>query len=261
MRTRADKQTLRRKVDAALDMVKMGGMQTRFPQHLSGGQQQRVALARALVLEPALLLLDEPLSNLDANLRQEMQIEIRSLQRTLGITTILVTHDQEEAFVVSDRVAMMHKGRIEQIGTPQEIYLSPATHAVASFIGRMNWIAGETDADRRFHARLGPDHIRPLRLSEDVPSGTAGFVLLRPEKLRLSPTPTGDERELEVRIESRIYLGPVTHYRTRVAETTLLAYHTADAGIDGDTAYVSWAEADVRFIPTAANPASPPDGR
>jgi putative spermidine/putrescine transport system ATP-binding protein len=129
------------RVREALDLVQLGGLAARRPLELSGGQRQRVALARALVIRPAVLLLDEPLSNLDLKLREEMRVEIAGLQRRLGITTVFVTHDQAEALVMSDRIAVMNAGRIEQVGTPAAIYERPATRFVAEFIGRMNFFS------------------------------------------------------------------------------------------------------------------------
>ena len=134
-----EKLQIQKQVDEALDLVQLRGLAERRPLELSGGQRQRVALARALVIRPAVLLLDEPLSNLDLKLREEMRVEIAGLQRRLGITTVFVTHDQGEALVMSDRIAVMNAGRIEQLGRPAEIYEKPATRFVAEFIGRMNF--------------------------------------------------------------------------------------------------------------------------
>jgi putative spermidine/putrescine transport system ATP-binding protein len=147
---------LEKRVREALDLVQLGGLAERRPLELSGGQRQRVALARALVIRPALLLLDEPLSNLDLKLREEMRVEIAGLQRRLGITTVFVTHDQGEALVMSDRIAVMNAGRIEQVGTPADIYERPASRFVAEFIGRMNFFAeaSRTIAIRPERARL-----------------------------------------------------------------------------------------------------------
>jgi ABC-type Fe3+/spermidine/putrescine transport system ATPase subunit len=147
---------IERRVREALDLVQLRGLTERRPLELSGGQRQRVALARALVIRPALLLLDEPLSNLDLKLREEMRVEIAGIQRRLGITTVFVTHDQGEALVMSDRIAVMNAGRIEQIGRPAEIYEKPASRFVAEFIGRMNFLQanGRTIAIRPERARL-----------------------------------------------------------------------------------------------------------
>src|SRR5207245_2352116 len=135
------------RVANALDLVRLRGTGDRLPRQLSGGQQQRVALARAIVIEPKVLLLDEPLSNLDAKLRKEMQLELRALQRRLGITAVYVTHDQEEALTLSDRVAVMNDGRIAQCAEPSEIYRSPANRFVAEFIGRVNLLPGRIAPD------------------------------------------------------------------------------------------------------------------
>jgi len=131
-----------RRVQTALELVRLEDKQTRYPRELSGGECQRVALARSLVLEPAVLLLDEPLAALDPKLRKQMRIELKQMQRRVGITFLLVTHDQEEALSMSDRVAVMNAGRIEQVGTPEDVYLRPASRFVAGFMGAVNWIGG-----------------------------------------------------------------------------------------------------------------------
>jgi putative spermidine/putrescine transport system ATP-binding protein len=151
------KPEIQSRVNEALGLVQLGGLAERRPLELSGGQRQRVALARALVIRPTVLLLDEPLSNLDLKLREEMRVEIAGLQRRLGITTVFVTHDQGEALVMSDRIAVMNAGRIEQLGTPVDVYERPATRFVAQFIGRMNFLRaeGKTVAIRPERAQLG----------------------------------------------------------------------------------------------------------
>src|SRR5258705_8812096 len=136
---------IRTRVDEILDVVKMKHLAGRYPQELSGGQQQRVALARAIVVQPAVLLLDEPLSNLDANLREEMRYEIRRLHDEFRVTTVYVTHDQAEAMVTSDRIAVMNQGRIEQVADPHTLYNRPKTRFVAGFIGRTNFVHGVSD--------------------------------------------------------------------------------------------------------------------
>ena len=153
------KEEIESRVSEALGLVQLGGLAERRPLELSGGQRQRVALARALVIRPAVLLLDEPLSNLDLKLREEMRVEIAGLQRRLGITTVFVTHDQGEALVMSDRIAVMNAGRIEQLGSPADVYERPATRFVAQFIGRMNFLRGDgkTVAIRPERAQLGRD--------------------------------------------------------------------------------------------------------
>src|SRR5947209_4327870 len=153
-----------RRVADALTLVGLTGFAERYPRRMSGGQQQRVALARALVIKPDVLLLDEPLSNLDAKLREEMQVELRQIQRTVGTTTILVTHDQGEAMALSDRIVVMNRGRVEQIARPTEIYQKPASAFVANFLGKTNLLDGAT--------------VRPERISFAT-SGLAGTVRTR----------------------------------------------------------------------------------
>ncbi len=168
------------RVGRALDMVRLGAFAGRRPRELSGGQQQRVALARALVIEPSILLLDEPLSNLDANLREEMRTEIRDIQQRLGITTVFVTHDQTEALAACDQIAVMRAGVLEQLGTPQEIYERPANAFVAGFVGRINRIPALGHADRRvaFAEAL-------VRAPGPVPAGPV-TLMVRPHRIRLS---------------------------------------------------------------------------
>lgn len=214
----------RRRVDAALALVKMTGFEQRMPRQLSGGQQQRVALARALVVEPDVLLLDEPLSNLDAKLREEMRLELRQLQRQLAITTIFVTHDQEEAFAVSDRVAVMHKGRIEQLDAPERIYRSPASATVADFIGRMNWIPGEIDGAGVFVSPIGDG---PWRTKLSGAGPRRGHLLVRPESVILHPGEKVVGPGISAMVEACIYLGPKTQYHLRAGATPLIAFSLA----------------------------------
>jgi len=170
----------RARVEEMLERVHLPGLGARRPAELSGGQAQRVALARALVLRPRVLLLDEPLSNLDAGLRAEMRDLIRTLQRQTGITTIVVTHDQEEAVVLADRIALMLQGRLSQHATPEEFFARPANPEVARFFGGQNFLPGRSDAGR-FQCALGS-----LTLSAGCPDG-AGILTIRPEELRLGP--------------------------------------------------------------------------
>ncbi|CAD5244607.1 ABC transporter ATP-binding protein [Thermococcus camini] len=180
------KDEIKKKVEWALELVKLEGFADRYPTQLSGGQQQRVAIARALVVEPKVLLLDEPLSNLDAKLRLEMRSEIRRIQRELGITVIYVTHDQEEAMAISDRIAVMNVGTVEQVGTPKEIYESPRTEFVASFMGKTNVIPAkvvERNGDRvsvEFEG-IRLDGLYYTDKSDDV------VIVIRPERIKLKP--------------------------------------------------------------------------
>src|SRR5262249_7929892 len=204
----------RRQVDAVMDMGQLGGLHERHPRQLSGGQQQRGALARALVIEPARRLLDEPLANLDAKLRDEMRIFIRSLQRRVGITTLYVTHDQAEAMTMSDRIAVMFDGRIHQIGSPREIYHRPSTREVANFIGQSNLFAGRVVA--REDACLVVETVVGRVRCEgppDIAVGAVGHVMLRPEAIRLVCAGNG----FAGRITEQHFLGNVVDYRVMLA--------------------------------------------
>ena len=251
MRTQLNRVETERSVAGVLELVQMGGMQGRYPQQLSGGQQQRIALARALVLRPALLLLDEPLSNLDANLRDSMQGELRLLQQRLGITTVLVTHDQAEAFAVSDRIAVMHEGRLEQLGTPSEIYRRPVSRQIANFVGRMNWIAGRIANDGIFEADLGAGIKMRTAVSTPTRAGTAGDLMLRPEHIRLtSAAPSGAGDVLVGKVCSQVYLGSVTFCHVRVGDMILVAHHLGPPIAGLDRASLSWSDHDTAFMPT-----------
>jgi putative spermidine/putrescine transport system ATP-binding protein len=176
---------------SALDRVGLRQMEDRFPSQLSGGQQQRVALARAIVIEPDLLLLDEPLSALDKNLREEMQVELRLLQQRIGITTIFVTHDQEEAMTLSDRVAVMRAGRIQQVGTPRDVYDRPDTVFVATFLGTTNLLPGRVSAVADGVARMEMEGVSVTARSATAVPGQDARLAVRPENLRLAATGPG----------------------------------------------------------------------
>jgi putative spermidine/putrescine transport system ATP-binding protein len=200
---RCPRDEINRRVEAVLELVGMRGFGKRYPQQLSGGQQQRVALARALVLEPRLLLLDEPLSNLDAQLRIHMRSELTAIQRRVGITTVFVTHDQEEAMSIAERIAVMNVGVLEQMDSPEEIYARPATLFVATFIGSMNRLDGAYDPDGRL--RAGP-FVLPVPSEVLLNSGQSIVAGIRPEDLVLE----SDGEGVRARVESDIDLG---HYR------------------------------------------------
>jgi spermidine/putrescine transport system ATP-binding protein len=187
---RTTKDEVRRRVGAALDLVQMGAMSKRKPHQLSGGQQQRVALARALVLEPTVLLLDEPMGALDAKLRKQLQIELRSLQKTVGTTFVYVTHDQDEALTMSDRLAVLDKGKVKQVGTPSEVYSAPANTHVATFLGTANlWPATVTGADQdAITCSVGGASLRVA--GRAAGAGDSVSVMVRPERVEVSPTAT-----------------------------------------------------------------------
>jgi iron(III) transport system ATP-binding protein len=219
--TRKDAQN---KVHDMLSVVKLGHLAQRYPGELSGGQQQRVALARALVVEPEILLLDEPLSNLDANLREEMRFEIRRLHNEFQITSVYVTHDQAEAMVIADRICVMNQGRVAQIGTPKDVYEHPRTRFAASFIGKANLIEGPLKGNE---LDLGGGITLPLR--ERPPDGTNGHALIcvRPHNVLLFPT-GADVTSLTARgvrsycgsITQRFYFGDAVDYQVALDSRT-----------------------------------------
>lgn len=217
---RKPKAESRQRVDAMLDLIKMAHLGDRYPHQLSGGQQQRVALARALAIRPQLLLLDEPLSALDAKIRVSLRNEIRAIQRQLGITTIYVTHDQEEALSLSDRVVVMNEGHMEQIGTPFEIYNFPNTTFVASFVGTLNTLpATVVDAGQGHLQLLGRDIYSDEPITK-ARSGATVKLALRPEQLRLSATGTA-ENTLPGCVESISFLGAIVRINISVGDTLL----------------------------------------
>ena len=200
----------REQIDWAIDLVEMGSMAHRKPSQLSGGQQQRVALARALVNRPEVLLLDEPLGALDLKLRQQMQIELKNLQREVGITFVYVTHDQEEAVTMSDRIGVMHDGKLLQIDSPEAIYERPTTRFVADFIGQTNFLEATVAAANEVVLANGDR----LRLASDQPVGTPVAVTVRPERLTVHRRGDGLEtrHRLDGRVETVTYLGNAVVY-------------------------------------------------
>jgi ABC-type Fe3+/spermidine/putrescine transport system ATPase subunit len=213
--------SVRQRVHQALETVGLAGFAERGATQLSGGQQQRVALARALVYEPAILLLDEPLSNLDAKLREQMRVEIRALQKKLGLTILYVTHDQAEAMTLSDRIAVVNRGRFEQVGTPEQVYESPATSFVAEFLGRIvsfegrvaknttgSWIEFSENAGRcaLVHASAG-----------SWADGTPARVITRPENVEICGADAPAPNQLTATIEHVAYLGERFEYHVRAA--------------------------------------------
>jgi len=239
------------RVAEALALVRLTGFEQRRPDQLSGGQRQRVALARALILEPQVLLLDEPLAALDPNLRREMQVELKGLQRALGITFVFVTHDREEALAMSDRIAVMNGGRVEQVGSPVRVFESPETEFVARFLGAVNVFTAEvrraengiltlalTDGTELVVPQTGPPRLRrePVR-----------FVV-RPEKLALRAVPLASEVSLAVIVEDRVYHGASTEWIVRDGRGerfTVFAQNAGPAGeapsfSPGSPAFLGW---------------------
>ena len=215
------KPAIREKIEQVLSLVQLTGKGTRLPHQISGGERQRVALARSLVLQPKVLLLDEPLSALDPKLRKQMRQELKALQRRVGIAFLFVTHDQEEALSLSDRMAVMNAGRLEQVGTPRELYTLPASRFVAEFLGEINWVNG------------------------------AG---VRPESVRVSHhSPGNGVRVLQAVVEGSTFLGNCVHLSTRLSDGVLCTAELPHTGLDfktGDTVHVWWYTSDeLRLAP------------
>ena len=220
----APKSEIEPRVREALEMVRLPGFETRKPRQLSGGQQQRVALARALVNRPEVLLLDEPLCALDLKLRKEMQLELKTLQREVGITFIYVTHDQEEALTMSDRIAVMSKGRMLQVGTSLEIYEEPNCRFVADFIGETNFVAGRVLAVNGGLAEFEADGLKMIASAgADVRPGLQATLAVRPERVRLTrQAPDDTPNVFAGDVFESIYIGTDTHFRVRLTPVVSL---------------------------------------
>ncbi|MBI3104697.1 MAG: putative 2-aminoethylphosphonate ABC transporter ATP-binding protein [Candidatus Rokubacteria bacterium] len=227
---------IERRVDELLGLVGLTRHKQKYPSQLSGGEQQRVALARALAPSPALLLLDEPLSALDARVRQSLRHEIRALQRRLGVTTIMVTHDQEEALAMADRIVVMNHGVVEQVGPPHEVYTRPRSPFVARFVGQMNFISA-TAASRPGWARLGALELRHLP-GERLPEGTPVMLAIRPEEIVVGPAARTGENGMLTRIRGVQFLGPFTRL-------SLLLSGDGEATLECDVAANAFAELGV----------------
>jgi spermidine/putrescine ABC transporter ATP-binding subunit len=217
------KDEVTRRVQEVIDLVGLNGMGDRFPNQLSGGQQQRVALARVLVIEPDILLLDEPLSNLDAKLRVEMREEIKYIQRKLGITTIYVTHDQEEAMAVSDRIAIQNHGKIMQVGTPKEIYDKPENLFIATFIGKGALIEGVVDELGEYvKVTIGESYLEGVNTGDtELEDAQHVACVIRPESFFLEP-PAEPHNVLEGVIEWCAFVGPLVEVKVKIGETSLM---------------------------------------
>ncbi|WP_436839214.1 ABC transporter ATP-binding protein [Nonomuraea angiospora] len=251
---RLDRRERDERVREALSLVGLEEYAGRRPRQLSGGQQQRVALARALAIRPSVLLLDEPLSNLDAKLRREMRVELRAIQRRIGTTMVFVTHDQEEALALSDRVAVMNGGRVEQLGTPDEVYRRPATRFVAQFIGAANVLEGTvTDSGALDSGGIvvecGLLSLRP---------GERAVVAVRPERIRLA-TPGPGAEGVAGTVGYRAFAGDAWHVEVRLADGRILSVQVADTGAGaedppgaGTSVLARWDPADVILLETEA---------
>ncbi|MGB8981747.1 MAG: ABC transporter ATP-binding protein [Anaerolineales bacterium] len=224
----ASKDEIKKRVARALEMVQLTGMERRRPRQLSGGQQQRVAVARALVKVPEVLLLDEPLGALDLKLRKEMQLELKALQQQLGITFIYVTHDQEEALTMSDRIAVMSKGVVQQIGTPVEIYERPANRFVADFIGESNFFDGMIKTLTKTEARVYVPELNAeltgLPVSDGLVKGEEIVVSIRPEKIHITEKDTLNTNCFQGRVINTVYIGTDTHVYVEVGTAKLKVF-------------------------------------
>jgi putative spermidine/putrescine transport system ATP-binding protein len=255
MRGLAREDTIRRAREA-LAMVQLARMEDRYPAQLSGGQQQRVALARCLVIEPDVLLLDEPLGALDKKLREAMQVELKSLQRQVGITSIFVTHDQEEALTLSDRIAVMHDGVLQQVGTPQQIYEAPHNRFVADFIGICNFldciVTGREESS--LHLRMDDGTLTVASSSASPAQGARVTLALRPEKLMVESMDHPGAPALPAQIEALVYVGTAVHIHLRTATgARLIAYRQNTTALPphlhaGARVQVSWEPGVARVL-------------
>jgi putative spermidine/putrescine transport system ATP-binding protein len=242
---------VRERVQEVLRMLRLDKLEKRKPSQLSGGQQQRVALARALVFRPDILLLDEPMGALDKQLREEVQVELRRLQRSLGTTTILVTHDQEEALSLSDRILVLAEGQVQQIGPPRELYARPSSAFVAGFLGTANFLKGtlrDTGASKLLV--VGDGEELPVAHAPHLP-GASVTAVVRPEKARLR-TPSSATRGLNGRVLDAIYLGQTVRYHveTRLKDPFVVTATDGDALFSpGDPVTLAWADTDVWVLP------------
>lgn len=244
------------RVKAALDMIRLPGISDRYPKQLSGGQQQRVALARAIAIEPNVLLLDEPLSNIDLKLRMQMRVELKQLQRKLGITSIFVTHDQGEGLNMSDRVVVMDGGRVAQAGSPKEIYENPANRFVAEFIGESTLVDGEVvqHEGRKAIVRSPGGMELPVVFEAPLTRGQKACVALRPEKLRIGHWDAAQVPEvncLDGKVVHVAYSGASVKYIVQInaSETVAVDTPTEDYRV-GDRVVVGWRPEDARLLTT-----------
>jgi spermidine/putrescine transport system ATP-binding protein len=250
------KDEIRQRVTKALDLVQLPGKENRKPKQLSGGQQQRVALARALVNWPEVLLLDEPLGALDLKLRKAMQLELKALQDRLGLTFVYVTHDQEEALTMSDRIAVMNQGHVLQVGTPAEIYENPSNRFVADFIGDTNFLVGQIQGREGALARVDVDGLGLwARAGSDIPSSGAATVAVRPEKIGLGREKREGRNAFEGVVELVTYVGKDSDYRVRLGPQAVVRVGVQNQGDGawtgitvGDRVWVSWPQEAARVL-------------
>ncbi|HEU5272859.1 MAG TPA: ABC transporter ATP-binding protein [Xanthobacteraceae bacterium] len=239
----------REQVAAALALVNLSGLDDRLPSQLSGGQQQRVALARSLVVEPGILLLDEPLSNLDAKLRERMRTELKELQRRTGITFVYVTHDQAEALALSDQIAVMHSGRLQQIGTPDEVYTRPKNRVVADFMGHVNFLSGKMEPGGL--VRLGGGAPISIASPTTIAPGTPVEIAVRPEDVIVQPSVGQPNDAMTARVAMRTFLGNINEYFVTLASGETVRAQTPPKlkFSVGDTVALSFDAANISVFP------------
>ena len=255
------KEEMRRKVADALELVQLPDLGGRYPKELSGGQQQRIALARAIVIEPDVLLLDEPLSALDANLREDMRVELKRIQQRIGVTTVFVTHDQTEALAMSDQIIVMSKGRVEQVGAPEEVYNTPASEFVAQFLGASNLLpaqcTGVSGGEVAIEAPGFPPFAIPAQRAPQVSAAGPVRLVIRAEKLHLArPGATaGDGLSVDATVENVDYQGQSARYFMKVGEHQLQAVNMIDERpfATGEQVSLRFCARDCAALPAGSN--------
>lgn len=249
------KSSIKEQVYKALQMVRLEDFDSRYPNQLSGGQQQRVALARAIVFNPPLLLLDEPLGALDKNLRQQMQFEIKHIQEKLGITTVNVTHDQEEALTMSDRICVMNHGRIEQMDTPERLYNHPQSKFVSSFIGEVNWFHGQMirSESGMSTVKLLNGQVVQIQKEHNLPANSAVLIAIRPENIHVVHEGTSYTHIYQVKVLEKTYIGDSFRIEAMTdtnEQISIKMNYTASREIAvGDQLQVGWNTTDASLIP------------
>jgi spermidine/putrescine transport system ATP-binding protein len=251
---KASKDETRKRVGDALELVQMSQFAKRRPNQLSGGQQQRVALARALILNPKVLLLDEPLGALDAKLRKRLQIELKALQEEVGITFIYVTHDQEEALTMSDRIAVMSQGRVEQVGKPKDIYESPATAYVADFLGVSNLMDAAAAGVGEGGCKVTLGEMQLIAGQGDADTAGAAKITIRPERVEIERQGTTGENRIPAMVERTVYVGSVLQVILHLATGQTIQAWTPNTGVDapyssGDAVVAHFPRESLRVLP------------
>ncbi len=255
---KVEKSLIKKRVQEVLEMVHLGDMGNRRPKQLSGGQQQRIALARALVNHPKVLLLDEPLGALDLKLRKAMQVELKALQVRVGITFIYVTHDQEEALTMSDRIGVMDQGQLLQVGKPHEVYEAPKSRFVADFIGDTNYLDGRilSYQDKYVEILVDPEIVIRAKYSQDITTKHQASIGFRPEKVFINQTPNPSHNQVDGIIREILYTGSATTYQVELKNSAVLIARQQNRAVShltnlqtGDKVTLSWPiEAATAFV-------------